>query len=384
MPSLKTIVINLLRRLDHFIDDLRFALVKVSGGGKDLPVKIATYRGFGRRDFLFLQGRVLVKKRLSNSPINTVLQNLINSYHRFESDEIPNAVLRVSIEDHQFDLTTDREGYFTLSVPLDPPLELSSDEPWQNVHITLLKTPWTAELNLETSTTVMFPPEETTLGIISDLDDTVIETGVASLFKWRAFYNTLFKSIHRRKLFDEVAAFFRALRRGYDDQGFLPLFYVSNSPRNIYDMVVGYLKVHSMPKAPVLLRDIGFPYKVHSRKDMEHKMESIVRIFDTYPEKRFILIGDNAEKDPYIYHEIDQRYPGRVAAIYIRDVQKSRPLQRLKKFVAQESIHQIQMFTSYRQLAEMCAEAHFLDWDYFQELCQSQHKWKLSLPVFPK
>lgn len=383
MLWLKTIVINLLRRLDHFVDDLRFALVKVSGIGKDVPIKIATYRGFGRRDFLFLQGRVLVKKRLSNSPINTVFQNLIHSYRRFESDEIPNAVLRVSIEDHQFELITDREGYFTLSTPLDPPLELNSDEPWQNVSISLLKTPWTEELLIETSTTVMFPPEEANLGIISDLDDTVIETGVASLFKWRAFYNTLFKSIHRRKLFEEVAAFFRALRRGYDDQGFLPLFYVSNSPRNIYDLVEGYLKVHSMPKAPVLLRDIGFPYKV-SRKNVDHKMESIMRILDTYPEKRFILIGDNAEKDPYIYHEIDQRYPGRIAAIFIRDVQKSRPLRRLKKFVAQEAINQIQMFNSYRQLATMCAEQHFLDWEYFQELCQSQHKWKFSLPVFPK
>jgi phosphatidate phosphatase APP1 len=349
-----------------------------------LPIKIATYRGFGRRDFLFLQGRVLVKKRLRNSPMNTLWQNLINSYHRFESDEIPNAVLKVNIEDHEFELITDREGYFTLSTPLDPPLELNSDEgAWQNVRITLLKTPWTEELNIETSTTVMFPPVESPLGIISDLDDTVIETGVASLFKWRAFYNTLFKSIHRRKLFDEVAAFFRALRRGYEDQGFLPLFYLSNSPRNIYDLVVGYLKVHSMPKAPVLLRDIGFPYKIHSR-NLSHKTESIIRILDTYPEKRFILIGDNAEKDPYVYHEIDQRYPGRIAAIFIRDVQKSRPLRRLEKFVANESTHQIQMFTSYRQLAKMCAEQHFLDWSYFQELCQSQHKWKLNLPIFPK
>lgn len=382
MPSLKTIVINLLRRLDHFIDDLRFALVKVSGIGQNLPIKIATYRGFGRRDFLFLQGRVLVKKRLRNSPMNTVLQNLINSYNLFESDEIPNAVLRVDVENHQFELITDREGYFTLSTPLDPPLVLTSDEPWQKVNITLLKTPWTEDLEIETSTTVMFPPEESRIGIISDLDDTIIETGVASLFKWRAFYNTLFKSIHRRKVFDEVPAFFRALRRGNDGQGFLPLFYLSNSPRNIYDLVTGYLKLHSMPKAPILLRDIGFPYKVHSQKDQGHKTESIIRILNMYPEKQFILIGDNAEKDPYIYHEIDQHYPGRVAAIYIRDVQKSRPLQRLKKFVAQESIHKIQMFTSYRQLAEMCAEAHFLDWDYFQELCQSQHKWKLSLPVF--
>lgn len=383
MPSLKTIVINLLRRLDHFIDDLRFALVKVSGVGKDLPIKIATYRGFGRPDYLFLQGRVLVKKRLRNSPINTVLQNLINSYRRFESDEIPNAVLRVDIENHQFELITDQEGYFTLSTSLNPPLLLLDEEPWQNVKVTLLQTPWTDDLEIETTTSVLFPPQGARLGIITDLDDTVIETGVASPLKWRAFYNTLFKSIHRRKVFDEVAAFLRALRRGMDDDGFSPLFYLSNSPRNIYDLVMSYLQLHSMPKAPVLLRDIGFPYKI-SQKYQNHKMESIIRIFDTYSEKQFILIGDNAEKDPYIYHEIDQRYPGRVAAIYIRDVQKSRPLRRFEKFVAQEASHKIQLFSSYQQLAKICAAQQFLDLEYFEELCQSQQKWKLALPVFPK
>lgn len=383
MPSLKTIVINLLRRLDHFIDDLRFALVKVSGVGKDLPIKIATYRGFGRPDYLFLQGRVLVKKRLRNSPINTVLQNLINSYRRFESDEIPNAVLRVDIENHQFELITDQEGYFTLSTSLNPPLLLLDEEPWQNVKVTLLQTPWTDDLEIETTTSVLFPPQGARLGIITDLDDTVIETGVASPLKWRAFYNTLFKSIHRRKVFDEVAAFLRALRRGMDDDGFSPLFYLSNSPRNIYDLVMSYLQLHSMPKAPVLLRDIGFPYKI-SQKYQNHKMESIIRIFDTYSEKQFILIGDNAEKDPYIYHEIDQRYPGRVAAIYIRDVQKSRPLRRFEKFVAQEASHKIQLFSSYQQLAKICAAQQFLDLEYFEELCQSQQKWKLNLPVFPK
>ena len=146
---------------------------------------------------------------------------------------------------------------------------------------------------------------------------------------------------------------------------------------------MSYLQLHSMPKAPVLLRDIGFPYKI-SQKDQNHKMESIIRIFDTYSEKQFILIGDNAEKDPYIYHEIDQRYPGRVAAIYIRDVQKSRPLRRFEKFVAQEASHKIQLFSSYQQLAKICAAQQFLDMPYFEELCQIQHKWKLSLPVFPK
>jgi phosphatidate phosphatase APP1 len=382
MSWLKTTLLKLFRRLDHFIDDLRFALVKVSGVGQNQPIKIATYRGFGRPDYLFLQGRVLVKKRLSNSPMNSVLQNLINSYHRFESDEIPNAVLRVDIENHQFELITDREGYFTLDTTLDPPLVLPDEEPWQNVKITLLQTPWTNDLEIETTTSILFPPQDARLGIITDLDDTVIETGVASPLKWRAFYNTLFKSIHRRKVFDEVAAFLRALRRGMHDQGYTPLFYLSNSPRNIYDLVMSYLKLHSMPKAPVLLRDIGFPYKI-SQKDQSHKMESIIRILDTYPEKQFILIGDNAEKDPYLYHEVDQKYPRRIAAIFIRDVQKNRPLRRLEKFVEKEANHKIVTFNSYRQLAQICADQQFLDWDYFQELSNSQ-KWKLNLQIFPK
>jgi phosphatidate phosphatase APP1 len=137
-----------------------------------------------------------------------------------------------------------------------------------------------------------------------------------------------------------------------------------------------------MPKAPVLLRDIGFPYKI-SQKDQSHKMESIIRILDTYPEKQFILIGDNAEKDPYLYHEVDQKYPGRIAAIFIRDVQKNRPLRRLEKFVEKEANHKIVTFNSYRQLAQICADQQFLDWDYFQELSNSQ-KWKLNLQIFPK
>jgi phosphatidate phosphatase APP1 len=33
-----------------------------------------------------------------------------------------------------------------------------------------------------------------------------------------------------------------------------------------------------------------------------------------------LLIGDSGQEDPEIYHQVVQEYPGRVQAVYIRDV----------------------------------------------------------------
>ena len=49
--------------------------------------------------------------------------------------------------------------------------------------------------------------------------------------------------------------------------------------------------------------------------------EPVIReILDLYPSLPFILIGDNSQQDPEIYRAILGRYPGRILAIYIRNV----------------------------------------------------------------
>jgi phosphatidate phosphatase APP1 len=35
----------------------------------------------------------------------------------------------------------------------------------------------------------------------------------------------------------------------------------------------------------------------------------------------FVLIGDSGQEDPKIYQEVVKKFPGRILAIYIRDVQ---------------------------------------------------------------
>ena len=50
------------------------------------------------------------------------------------------------------------------------------------------------------------------------------------------------------------------------------------------------------------------------------KTREIEEIFATYPELPFILVGDTTQKDPEIYRAIMKAFPGRVLAVYIRNV----------------------------------------------------------------
>ena len=53
---------------------------------------------------------------------------------------------------------------------------------------------------------------------------------------------------------------------------------------------------------------------------VSHKESSISRILSTYPNLKFVLIGDSGEEDPEIYSEVVRRWPERVRVIYIRSV----------------------------------------------------------------
>ncbi|MFM8450662.1 MAG: App1 family protein [Haliscomenobacter sp.] len=366
---------HILYRLFHFVDQMvdtwRFKMVQVAGRQTNLPIKIATYRGFGRSDRIFLQGRVFIKKSIRNKPLQSAWQQLLDSYHRLNSSELPRAHLRIRFENHLLETFTDANGYFTLEEDIHPPLSQTVKH-WISVHIELLSTPWGA-LPAKASTKILIPPPQADFGVITDIDDTIIHTGVTSLLKWEVVFNTIFKSPARRKVFKEVAAFFRALRQGTRPDGFNPIFYVSNSPRNFHSLVKKYLRIHRLPKGPLMLRDIGIPYKLHHRRNNSHKMDAILRILETYPQLPFILIGDSGEKDPYLYHEISTRLPGRIQAILIRDVKHIGRRKRLKPLLESSQTPAIQLFESYRQAALLAVSQGFMRQEVFDAFCHEMN-----------
>jgi len=121
--------------------------------------------------------------------------------------------------------------------------------------------------------------------------------------------------------FPGVAAFYRALRDGVTGDEKNPIYYVSSSPWNIFDVIAEFMAIQKIPRGPLLLRDwdIGWGL-LSSSRHLEHKATPIRNIMKLFPELKFILIGDSSQHDPEIYRQIVAEFPERVKAIYIRDV----------------------------------------------------------------
>jgi phosphatidate phosphatase APP1 len=107
------------------------------------------------------------------------------------------------------------------------------------------------------------------------------------------------------------------LQRGPDEQAENPIFYVSSSPWNIYDVLEDFLDVHGVPEGPLFLKDWS-PSVLGKHRG--HKLGIIRKLLSTYPNLPFVLIGDSGEEDPEIYSQVVRDHPGRVRAVYIRDV----------------------------------------------------------------
>jgi phosphatidate phosphatase APP1 len=126
---------------------------------------------------------------------------------------------------------------------------------------------------------------------------------------------------HTRKPFEGVAGLYRALQRGLSGGEENPIFYVSNSPWNLYTVLLEFLNLQKIPLGPLLLRDFG-DHLFFSQEPESHKKSNIKMILDSFPHLPFVLIGDSGERDPEIYRDIVKEYPARIRAIYIRSINK--------------------------------------------------------------
>jgi phosphatidate phosphatase APP1 len=84
--------------------------------------------------------------------------------------------------------------------------------------------------------------------------------------------------------------------------------------------------LHGIPVGPVLfLREWGISWKSPlPRKAADHKQELIRNMLELYKDLPFVLIGDSGQHDPEIYRQIVDEHPGRVLAVYIRNVSRDR------------------------------------------------------------
>jgi phosphatidate phosphatase APP1 len=303
---------RLLGEVESAVDWVRY---RRRGAG---PFRIEPYRGHGTTETLHVRGRVLQGKAIPPATEDdSAWRNLANTVRRLETDEVPAARVRARAGEAAAEAVADEEGYFEFE--LDARTFTGGKEVWRAVKLDLLE-PLNEDGHGATAVAhVLVPPEQSRFGVISDIDDTVVKTDVTSLLR---MLRLVFLTNARTRLpFEGVAAFYRALHRGDAGETTNPIFYVSSSPWNLYDLLQEVFEVHGIPAGPLFLKDYGIAKEVLlSLGHREHKLRSIEHILDTHPGLPFVLVGDSGQLDPEIYREVARRYSGRILAIYIREV----------------------------------------------------------------
>lgn len=282
------------------------------------PIQIVPYRGYGTPELLHLRGRILEDKGVSRRAVaGSGWRNLLDMYRRFEADEIGGARVRARFDDRQVETLADPHGYFAFR--LAPRQQERDRYDWHTVPLEVVSPRLPGCEPVQATGQVLIPAPQAAFGVISDIDDTIIRTGVTDLLTMARI--VLLNSAQTRNPFPGVAAFYHALRAGNSGAGPNPIFYVSNSPWNLYDLLDEFIDINGFPPGPLLLQAWGRSRALLAGTSLPKlKADRVRLLFDLYPHLPFVLIGDSGERDPEIYRDVARSYPGRVLAIYIRHV----------------------------------------------------------------
>ena len=278
-------------------------------------VVIEPYRGYGTQSEVFLIGRVFRQSHSNPTDFGTFRSELRDIGRRVRRRSLSGVVVTARFCGTTETTTTDPDGYFR--VHLRPETCPSPDITWHTIDL-LLEEPE----HVEAQGQIYIPSPRARYVVISDIDDTVMHTGVANKLGmlWRLFV----ADAQSRVAFPGVAALYRALYAGRSGDEANPMLYVSRAPWGIYAVLEEFFTQHGIPVGPVLfLREWGISWRSPlPRKASDHKQKLIRNMLELYADLPFILIGDSGQHDPEVYRQIVEEHPGRVLAVYIRNVSR--------------------------------------------------------------
>jgi phosphatidate phosphatase APP1 len=313
---LKDKLLQVLAAVEQRVDGLIYASRDRLGLTRG-PI-LLTYRGHGQGRKLHLRARVIEDPGLTPSEHDdSYFQNALGTLRRFKTFDLAGARVRFTHGDASCEATADAEGHVraTLTVSGLPPGKL-----WHDVEASLVHSPRHPAGNPARATLpVVVPTPAARFCIVSDVDDTVLETQATRFLMMLRV--TLLGNAYTRLPFEGVSAFYRALTFGTGTAPDNPVFYVSSSPWNLYDLLQDFFRIEGLPSGPLFLRDFGItPKQFIVGGHGSHKREAIDELLETHPGLPFILIGDSGQEDPEIYAAVARDHPRRILVIYIRDV----------------------------------------------------------------
>src|SRR5436305_5883697 len=154
------------------------------------------------------------------------------------------------------------------------------------------------------------------ISLISDIDDTIKHSSVVGGAR-EIFRNTFIRDLADLTI-EGVKEWYQTLARMN-----VAFHYVSNSPWQLYPVLVSYFTIAGLPLGSYHLKSYSGVLQGIFEPVAERKKGTLDRIMRDFPERKFLLVGDSGEADLEVYTDVVLENPGRVIGIFIRDVTTS-------------------------------------------------------------
>ncbi len=273
---------------------------------------IVPYTSYGGPGWVRVLCRVLLTRP---SPDGLVHHKKIRGWRSFTSVPVNEAALTIRIGDTVHSVTADRGGVVDTVVTVD------MDPGWHTIVITVddprapgkpLAEPHTVEAP------VFIVDPAATIGLISDVDDTVMVTALPRPFL--AAWNTFVLDEHARRPVPGMAVLYERLVRAHPGA---PVFYLSTGAWNVAPTLTRFLSRNLYPAGPLLLTDWGPTHDRWFRSGRQHKTESLHRLATEFPRIRWLLVGDDGQHDEEIYGQFSAEHEMSVESVAIRQLSNS-------------------------------------------------------------
>lgn len=273
------------------------------------------YRGYANEQELIVMGHVF-KRTYDYDFQKKNFKNATSVINQFRIKTLKNFDVYLKHGQQEIHTKTLDDGHFKFCIPLENETSFG----WMDYEVSMV---YNNETTISKGTFIR--PHKGNLGIISDIDDTFLISHTHNFFK--KIYILLFKNVNDRKVFKDVVPHYQALssagRNNKEEEN--AFFYISSSEWNLYRFIVKFTKIHQLPRAVILLKDIKrgiTDFFMSGRGNHDHKFDKIKHVLEFYPNLKYVLLGDDSQHDPILYERICKIFPVTVKAVYIRQTGK--------------------------------------------------------------
>lgn len=268
---------------------------------------VIPYIGYGTTEWVRILGRVLYLKPATREHTrfrpDVAEVSRVRGWRTFTSLPVPHQTVRVLIDGTPVtEVVADRGGVIDAIVPV----RLSAG--WHTVTLQ-------AGDSEAADAPVKVLDPDATIGVISDVDDTILTTALPKPFV--AAWNSFVLDEHARSATPGMAVMLDHLVAKHPGS---PVIYLSTGAWNAAPALSRFLARNLYPMGPLLLTDWGPTHDRWFRSGREHKQRELKRIVSEFPSVRWVLFGDDGQHDEQLYHEFATAHPENVAAVAIRQL----------------------------------------------------------------